>query len=85
MLLTYLKHTLTLQGEPCTSFIICKDLYGWIRISLNTVQPKQNTAKNEMLRLISNYFSKSKYWLCSMIDFVVTQYYKLYKRSTLIR
>ena len=56
MLLTFLKTMLTLQGELCKNCIVCNDLNGWIKIFLNILQLKQNTVKNEMVRLISNYF-----------------------------
>ena len=56
MLLTFLKSMLILQGELCRNCIVCNDLNGWIKIFLNTLQLKQNTVKNEMVRLISNYF-----------------------------
>ena len=47
---------LTLQGELYKNCIVYNDLNGWIKIFLNILQLKQNTVKNEMVRLISNYF-----------------------------
>lgn len=38
------------------SFTLCKGLYGWTGIFLSTLQPNLSTAKNEILRLILNYF-----------------------------